>query len=361
MANNARMRDSVLRKARENRAAGFVAGKALQIAMDALQQGREQVRLRLDGREFNLTHLDKVYFPEAGYTKRDVLSYYTQVSPFLLPFLRERPLVLHRYPNGITGSAFYQKEAGPHIPDWIRTVRIPSETKQQEVGYFLIDDLASLLYITNLGCIEHNPFSTRADDLERPDYMFVDLDPTEGTDFSRVIRAAQVVGEVLRRAQLKSFVKTSGATGLHIFIPIERRYGFEQVRAFLEIVAMLASERENGLLTRTFRVQDRPKQTVFFDVRQNAAGQSLAAVFSLRPREGAPISTPISWAEVKMRLKPEKWDIKAVLQDLQERAKLWRDFWKYRQRIENALQALERKASAAPLRVSGAPRKDRED
>jgi bifunctional non-homologous end joining protein LigD len=310
--------------------------------IQAIREAKEQLRLELDGREFNLTHLNKVYFPREGYTKRDVLLYYAKVSPFLLPFLRQRPLVLHRYPNGISGNAFYQKEAGPYIPEWIRTVNISSETKQREVGYFLIDDLASLLYISNLGCIEHNPFSTQADDLEKPDYMFVDLDPTEGTDFSRVVRAARLVGEVLDEARLKSFVKTSGATGLHIFVPIERKYGFEQARAFLEIVALIASERESGLLTRTFRVQDRPRDTVFFDVRQNSAGQSLAAVFSLRPRQGAPASTPLAWSELKTSLQPGRWDIKTVLNDLPRRAELWNDFWKYEQRLEDAIAALER-------------------
>ena len=141
---------------------------------------------------------------------------------------------------------------------------------------------------------------------------------------------------------MKSFVKTSGATGLHIFIPIERKYEFGQVRALLEIVALMASERENGLLTRTFRVQDRPKNTVFFDVRQNASEQSLAAIFSLRPREGAPVSTPLSWEELKEGLQPQRWNIKTALEDLPERAKLWRDFWKYPQRIEDAVEALEK-------------------
>jgi bifunctional non-homologous end joining protein LigD len=342
MANNVPMR-TVARKRGKTRATGQpVTEKAQRLAIEAIRQAQEQVRLELEGREFNLTHLNKVYFPGAGYTKRDVLLYYATVSPFLLPFLRERPLVLHRYPNGIAGNAFYQKEAGPYIPEWIRTVPITSETKQREVGYFLIDDLASLLYISNLGCIEHNPFATRADDLEKPDYMFVDLDPTEGTEFWRVVRAAKVIGEVLREAGLKYFIKTSGATGLHIFIPIERKYGFEQVRALLEIVARMASERESGLLTRIFRVQDRPKNTVFFDVRQNASGQSLAAVFSLRPREGAPASTPLAWEELKTGLTAGKWDIKTVLEDLPRRARLWKDFWKYPQRIEDAVRALEK-------------------
>jgi bifunctional non-homologous end joining protein LigD len=307
--------------------------------------GQEEARLELDGRPLKLTHLNKVYFPKAGYTKRDVLSYYAAVGPCLIPFLKDRPLVLHRYPNGIAGNAFYQKEVGQGVPDWIRTVQIFSETKRQEVPFFLIDDLASLLYLTNLGCIEHNPFSARADDLEKPDYMFMDLDPTEGTAFARVVRAAKVIGEILRKARLKYFLKTSGATGLHMFIPIERKYGFDQVRTLLEIVTHLAVENEKGLLTRIFRVQDRPKDTVFVDVRQNAYAQSLASVFSLRPREGAPASTPLALDELREDLKPELWNLKTVLADLPRRSKLWSTFFDHPQTLETAVAALERFAT----------------
>jgi bifunctional non-homologous end joining protein LigD len=303
---------------------------------------QEEVRLEIDGHTVKLTHLNKVYFPKAGYTKRDVLSYYAAVGPHILPFLKDRPLVLHRYPNGISGSAFYQKEAGQGIPDWIRTVKIYSETKHQEVDFFLIDDFASLLYLSNLGCIEHNPFSARADDLEKPDYMFMDLDPTDNTPFSRVVSAAKVLGEALRTARLEYFVKTSGATGLHMFVPIEQKYSFDQVRALLEILTRLAVEKEQGLLTRIFRVQDRPKNTVFVDVRQNAYAQSLASVFSLRPREGAPVSTPLALTELKPELKPEQWNLKTVLADLPRRAKLWSNFFARPQTLEVAIEAIER-------------------
>jgi len=312
-------------------------------AVEAIAQpNREEVRLEIDGRTVKLTHLNKVYFPKAGFTKRDVLSYYAAVGSYILPFLKDRPLVLHRYPNGIAGSAFYQKEAGHGIPDWIRTVKIYSETKRQDVDFFLIDDFASLLYLTNLGCIEHNPFSARADDLEKPDYMFVDLDPTDGTAFSRVVSAAKVMGEVLRTARLEYVVKTSGATGLHMFISIERKYSFDQVRALLEILTRLAVEKEDGLLTRIFRVQDRPKNTVFVDVRQNAYAQSLASVFSLRPREGAPVSTPLALTELKPNLKPEHWNLRTVLADLPRRSKLWSNFFARPQTLEAAIAAIER-------------------
>jgi bifunctional non-homologous end joining protein LigD len=306
------------------------------------QPHQEQVRAEIGGRELTLTHLNKIYFPKAGFTKRDVLVYYATVSPFLLPFLKHRPLVLHRYPNGIAGGAFYQKEAGEYIPQWIRTVAIFSETKKRDVPYFLIDDLASLLYLTNLGCIEHNPFSAREDDLDQPDYMFVDLDPTEGTAFSRVVLAAKVIGEVLQQAGVEFFTKTSGASGLHMYIPIARKYGFDQVRALLEIITRLAVDREKGLLTRIHRVQDRPKNSIFVDVRQNAYGQSLASVFSVRPREGAPVSTPLARNELKPDLKPEMWNIRTVLADLPRRSKLWGKFFDHGQTLESALEALDR-------------------
>ena len=319
-----------------------IRGAGLTDVLAALGEKKEErVSLILDGHQVNLSHLDKIYFPKGGYTKRDVLAYYAAVSPYLLPFLKDRPLVLHRYPNGIGKTAFYQKEAGPGIPSWIRTVDIYSESKHHDVAYFLIDGLAALLYLTNLGCIEHNPFSARADDLKKPDYMFVDLDPTEGTAFSRVRAAAEAIGRVLKFAKLEFFFKTSGATGVHMFIPIARKYGFEQVRAFLEIVTRIAFDREKELLTRTFKVQDRPKNSVFVDVRQNAYAQSLASVFSLRPRELAPVSTPVSESELRTRLQPDEWNIKSVLKDLSSRANLWSGFWKRQQTLESAVSALD--------------------
>jgi bifunctional non-homologous end joining protein LigD len=311
--------------------------------VEALEQtGDGPLRIELGEHEVTLTHLDKIYFPKSGYTKRDVLSYYASVSPYLLPFLRDRALVLHRYPNGIAGSAFYQKDAGTTIPDWIRTVEIFSESKRKKIHYFVVDNLASLLYLANLGCIEQNPFSARIDNLERPDFMFVDLDPTEGTRFERVIQAAKVVGSVLNKAALKFYLKTSGATGMHIFVPIAPDYSYEQVRTFLEIVARLADDDSKNLLTRTFRVHDRPKNSIFVDVRQNSYAQSLASVFSLRPMEGAPVSTPVAWDELKPDLHPHDWNLKTVLNGLKSRANLWKDFWVSPQSLENAVESLEK-------------------
>lgn len=305
-------------------------------------ESREEVRLRINGKELKLTHLNKIYFPNDGFTKRELLMYYARVSPYLLPFLADRPLVLHRYPNGIGKEAFYQKDAGPWAPEWLRTIGIYSETKKEKVAYFIADDLASLLYLTNLGCIEHNPFSARYDSLEKPDYMFIDLDPTEGTPFSRVVQAAKILGKVLDQAQLKFFIKTSGATGLHLFIPIAPKYQFDRIRELLEIITRVAMPADKTLLTRQFRIQERPKNTVFVDVRQNAAGQSLAAVFSLRPRDGAPISMPIARKELTAQLRPDTWNLATAPRDMQRRAAIWKGFWEHQQTLEKALTSLEK-------------------
>ena len=306
-------------------------------------KSNRELPLDLDGKTLKLTHLDKIYFPKDDVTKRDVLAHYAAASPYLLPFLADRPLVLHRYPNGIHAGAFYQKDSGSAIPDWIRTVKIYSETKKEDIPYFVADDLASLLYLTNLGCIEQNPFSARADDLETPDYMFVDLDPTDGTDFTRVVRAAVLLGKVLDEAKLTWFPKTSGATGLHIFIPLEPRYRFEQVRSLLEILTHLAVEREKNLLTRIFTVKDRPRGSVFVDVRQNAYAQSLASVLSLRPRDGAPVSTPLARTDLTPKLHPSQWNIRTIAKVLPARAKLWSSFFSKPQKLETAVAALEKR------------------
>ncbi len=165
----------------------------------------------------------------------------------------------------------------------MRTVEIFSESKGKKIHYFVVDDLASLLYTVNFGCIEQNPFSARTENLEKPDYMFVDLDPTDGTNFARVTEAAKAIGIVLKQAGLYFYLKTSGATGMHIFIPIVPKYSYEQIRSFLEIVARVAAANAKDLLTRTFRVHERPQNTVFVDIRQNSYAQSLASVFSIRP------------------------------------------------------------------------------
>ncbi len=242
----------------------------------------------------SLTNLNKVYFPGDGYTKRDLLHYYLTISPFLLPFLKDRPLVLRRYPNGIASKAFFQKDAGKKIPgvDRDRGDRIREQARDDPL--LSCNDLPTLLYLTNLGCIDHNPWSSRADDQEHPDYIFFDLDPSDDTPFADVIALAKDLVTKLESLRLKVYIKTSGATGIHIYIPIHPHYTFEQVRKFVEVVAGWAARDNPGRITSERTVSKRPKRSIYIDAHQNSRGQSLASVYSVRAFPHAPVSTPIS-------------------------------------------------------------------
>jgi bifunctional non-homologous end joining protein LigD len=295
------------------------------IERELMENKAESLTLDFGGRRVKLTHLNKVYFPESGYTKRMLLAYYARVAPLMLPFLEERPLVLRRYPDGITGEAFFQKEIGRGAPDWIDTATVYSDERGAEMQYFVANDLAALLYLTNLGCIDHNPWSSRRDDLDHPDYVFFDLDPSDGTDFATVVAVGKAVLDVLGRTGLKAYIKTSGATGLHIYIPLEEGYTYDQVRAFGSIVGRLAAASVPEMVTQERIVAKRKPGTVLIDAEQNAYGRPLATVYSVRAFPGAPVSTPIA---------PE----------LKKRRALWADFW---ENPQDLAPALERLASGA--------------
>jgi bifunctional non-homologous end joining protein LigD len=309
---------------------------------DELDHGSQKEALvEVDGLSVRLTNLDKIYFPGDGYTKRNLLAYYFHISPLLLPFLKDRPLVLRRYPNGIEGQAFFQKDAGKDAPEWIKTVAIDSEHKSKSIRYFVANDRASLLYLTNLGCIDHNPWSARADDLEHPDYIFFDLDPTDGTPFAPVAKLGKLLAAKLQEIGMKVFLKTSGATGLHIFVPVERLYTYEQARQFVQTIASLTAERQPGLITSDRTVRNRPKGSIYIDAHQNSSGQSLASVYSVRAFPHAPISTPITSEELTVEMSPERWNLSSIRQRIDKAGDLWADFWKRRQKLEPAVERLE--------------------
>lgn len=315
-----------------------LTGKAVE---RELSSGKaENVAVEIDGQVLRLSNLNKVYFPDSSYTKRDLLAYYYRVARYILPFLKDRPLVLRRYPNGITGESFFQKDAGEAAPAWIETVSIDSEGKQKPIRYFLAGGRPALLYLTNLGCIDHNPWSSRVDDLEHPDYFFFDLDPSEGTDFDTVLEVARAVEERLLALGLTVYLKTSGATGLHLYIPVERRYTFEDVRTFADIIGRLVAAREPKRVTQERSVEKRPRGTVLIDAYQNSSGRPLATVYAVRAFPGAPVSTPISSRELREDLRPERLNIRSVFERIEKRGDLWGDFWKNRQRLESALEKL---------------------
>src|SRR5437899_8100441 len=238
---------------------------------DELFKGRlETVTIEIDGKRLRFSNLNKVYFPESGYTKRNLLAYYYRIADLILPFLRERPLVLRRYPDGIKGQAFFQKDLHEGIPEWFTTVPLQSEERGKQIHYATAGDRASLLFLTGLGCIDHNPWSSRLADLEHPDYFFFDLDPSDGTDFSVVITIARALHQKLEELKLSCFLKTSGATGFHLYIPVEPIYTYEQLRTFAEIVARTVTTEHPNLVTNQRSVARRPAGRVLIDVSQNA-------------------------------------------------------------------------------------------
>jgi len=321
-----------------------IVGKVLkaeaQIEAELFKGRAETVTIELDGKRLRWSNLNKIYFPESGYTKRNLLAYYYRVADFILPFLRDRALVLRRYPDGINGQAFFQKDLREGVPDWFVTVPIESEGVGKEIHYATANDRASLLFLTGLGCIDHNPWSNRLSDFDHPDYFFFDLDPSDGTNFSVVVTIARALHEKLEELGIVSFLKTSGATGFHIFIPVEPVYTYEQLRTFGEIIARTVTAQHPNLVTNERSVAKRPAGRVLIDVQQNAHGRPLAAAYSVRAFPKAPVSTPVSARELRPSLRPEKLNIQTIFARLKEKGDLWRDFWKSRQGIEGAIEAL---------------------
>jgi len=319
---------------------GRVLSTKAEVENELFKGRSETVTIELDGKRLRLSNLNKVYFPESGYTKRDLLAYYYRMADYILPFLRDRALVLRRYPDGIRGQAFFQKDVREGLPDWFKTVPVDSEHRGEVIHFATANDRASLLFLTGLGCIDHNPWSNRFDDLDHPDYFFFDLDPSDGTEFSVVVTIARALQEELEQLRLISFLKTSGATGIHIYIPVEPVYTYEQLRTFGEIIARTVSARHPNLVTSERIVAKRPAGRVLIDVQQNAHGRPLAAAYCVRAFPQAPVSAPLLPRELRPNLQPANLNIKTIFARLKEKGDLWGDFWKRRQRLEGAIEAL---------------------
>jgi bifunctional non-homologous end joining protein LigD len=313
---------------------------------EAIRKGSaEGLNVEVDGRVLRLTHLNKIYFPESGIRKRDLLAYYFRTGHLMLPFLKDRPMVLRRYPNGIQEKAFFQKEATDSIPEWLDRAIVHSEERGGDMPYVMANDLASLLYLTNLGCIDHNPWSSRSEAQGTPDYVFFDLDPTPGTPFTTVLQIARTIQAILQSIRLTCFLKTSGASGFHIFVPLKPQYTYEQTRVFAELVGRMASDELPGLITFERMVHKRPRGRVLMDSLQNARGKPLATVYSVRAYPLAPVSTPVTAAELKRDFSPERWNLKTLDRRLKDVGDLWKDFWNKRQSLSGPLELLDRRFS----------------
>ncbi|HEU4474303.1 MAG TPA: non-homologous end-joining DNA ligase, partial [Gemmatimonadales bacterium] len=253
---------------------------------------------RAGRRTVRLTSLDKVFFPRTGLTKRDLLQYYADVSPLLLPHLHDRAMVMKRYPNGIRGKWFFMKHAPSPRPEWIETCEIMHKANNL-VAFPMVQDLASLLWVVNLGCIDLNPWYGRCKDPNRPDFLNFDLDPAAGAGFDRVLETALVLRDALEALGMRPLVKTSGSEGVHLYVAIVTGPAQKDVWRFAERLAKELEQRHPKLITTVFRVADRPRGRVLVDYNQNAWGRTLASVYSVRPREWAGVSTPVTWEEVE--------------------------------------------------------------
>jgi bifunctional non-homologous end joining protein LigD len=279
--------------------------------------------VRLGSREVSLTNLRKPFWPALGLTKGDLLRYYLAVAPALLPHLRDRPMVMKRYPDGARGPFFFMKRAPRPRPPWLETCAVDHDRKGV-IEFPLIQDALALLWVVNLGCIDLNPWYARCDQPDRPDVLHFDLDPTPGAGLARIAEAALVLRAMLGELGLAAHVKTTGSRGLHLYVPIARGPAQQEVWALAKALALEASRRRPDLVTVGYRVARRPADRVVVDYNQNAWGRTLASVYSVRPTARATVSTPVTWAEVERGLAMDAFTVATVPARIRARGDLWK-------------------------------------
>jgi len=267
-------------------------------------------------REVKFSNLDKVFWPVEKYTKGDLIEYYRSMAPWLLPYIKDRPVVLTRYPDGIDGKSFYQKDAPGFVPDWIQTIPIWSEDTQRDISYFVCNDVESLVYLVNLGTIPLHMWMSRIDDLTKPDWCLIDLDPKDAP-FEHVVTLAKTMRTVCEDVEMPVFIKTTGKSGLHIMLPLGRQMTYQQCLQFAMLFARLVTDRHPDIAT-TQRTISKREGKVYVDAFQNRAGQLMVAAYSVRPSPGAPVSMPIEWDEVNGKLHNSNWTIANALKRMQK-------------------------------------------
>jgi bifunctional non-homologous end joining protein LigD len=303
---------------------------------DALAHGTDALAIDAAGQQVSLTNLTKRYFPQGGpgaQTKGDLLRYYLAVAPMILPHLHERPVVLTRYPDGAGTKGFYVQRAPEHRPEWVTTCTTAIKPPK-ELTFLRIESTATLAWVANLGAIELHPWYSRCSAPTRPDYLVIDLDPVAGTRFEKVRTAALHVKDALDAWSLPAFIKTSGATGLHLFVPIVRGPTQREVHAVARDIAIAVAARHPRLFTTEYRIANRPRGTVLLDFNQNSAGHTLAGAYSVRPTPSATVSTPLEWRELRDGAVPRDFTIVTVPMRLSQREDPWRHGVMDRVRVE---------------------------
>jgi len=308
--------------------------------------GREEPlpdRVKKGSRELKLSNLDKVFFPKEGIAKGDLLEYYRAVAPVLVPHLKERPFTMVRYPDGIEGKKFFQKDAPSHMPEWIPRFRTQVSTRESPrqrkwVNFPVVNDELALLWMVNMGCVDMNTWYSRVDKPERPDWVLFDLDPSADVGFRETVQVALLVKQALDAFGLVGFPKTSSAEGMHVLVPIERRYTYSDTRQFAEIVAGAIARTHRGLATTEWTKSKR--RGVLIDSNQNGEGKTIASAYSVRPRPGAPVSTPLRWSELNEDLDPLSFTMPVVLERVRKHGDLFQGVLTTKQRLTEAMKAL---------------------
>jgi len=327
------LRAPVYQGLREDKSAGEVQRERAAPIPPEIRKGR---------RVLKLSNLDKPFWPEEGITKGDLLAYYRDIAPVLVPHLKDRPFTMKRYPNGWKGDFFFQKDAPKHMPSWIKTRAFRSTSRESRqkrtIRYPLVNDELALLWMVNMACIDMNAWYSRVDKAERPDFVLFDLDPSEDVGFPEVIEVALLLKQALDGLGLKSFAKTSGADGMHVLVPIARRHTYGDTREFSEIVARALARTHRGLVTTEWSKAKR--RGVLIDSNQNGEGKTIASAYSVRPRTGAPVSTPLRWDEVNEELNPAVYTMEVALARVEQHGDLFEGVLTTKQSLGEALRSL---------------------
>jgi bifunctional non-homologous end joining protein LigD len=291
------------------------------------------VTLDVAGREVRLTNLDKLFWPAEKITKGDLIQYYADVAPVLLPHISDRAMVMKRYPHGAGGEFFFMKRAPVPRPDWIRTCRI-THGSGNIIDFPVMDDVPSLLWVINLGCIDLNQWYGKCDDVDRPDYVHFDLDPGDGATWEGVLECGRIVRDALDALKMPSVVKTTGSRGLHVYVPIVRDPVQKEVWTFAKALAVELASRHPTVMTSEYKVAKRPKGRVLIDYNQNAWGRTLASIYSVRPRPLAPVSTPVTWKEIDEGVRIEDFRMDNVRARIEKVGDLWKPLLAARGRVD---------------------------
>jgi bifunctional non-homologous end joining protein LigD len=300
--------------------------------------------LTINKRKLKFTNLNKLYWKKEGITKGNMLHYYAQIAPYILPYMKDRPQSLHRHPDGINGMHFFQKDIRGKVADWIPTHESFSESNNETIEYMVCNDEATLLYMANLGCIEMHPWHSRTQKPNNPDYCLIDLDPDKNNTYDQVIEVAHLVKQLLDDVGAECYPKTSGSTGLHIYIPLGAKYNYDQSKQLAELIVNIVNQQLPDF-TSVLRNPEKRKGKIYLDFLQNRESQTVAAPYSLRPKPGAPVSTPLDWSEVKKGLTSSTYTMHNIFDRLKEVGDIFQPVLNKGINLQSVLKKMEARIS----------------